>query len=226
MSASGKVEAAITSQTSSGDEAISKLLDKGAVVFDVSVKVGGESVHSFNGSLTITFTVSNLSRITDPHILHILTDGTKEYYTPDRVSGNSITVKDIRNLSTFAVIPGSEVPKEPTNPFTDIYKSDYYYDAVLWAVANGITNGTSATTFSPDLDVTRAQAVTFQWRATGVSVVSGGGFGDVVSDTYYIDAVTWAVANGITNGTSGTTFSPDAAVSRAQAVTFLWRELA
>ena len=112
-----------------------------------------------------------------------------------------------------------------TNPFTDVSTSDYYYDAVLWAVANGVTNGTSATTFSPDMDVTRAQAVTFQWRAAGSPVVSGSSFGDVATDAYYVNAVTWAVANGITNGTGGNTFSPDVVVSRAQAVTFLYREL-
>lgn len=111
-----------------------------------------------------------------------------------------------------------------TNPFTDVSTSDYYYDAVLWAVANGVTNGTSATTFSPDMAVTRAQAVTFQWRAAGSPVVSGSSFGDVATDAYYVNAVTWAVANGITNGTGGNTFSPDVVVSRAQAVTFLYRE--
>lgn len=111
------------------------------------------------------------------------------------------------------------------NPFTDVSTSDYYYDAVLWAVANGVTNGTSATTFSPDMAVTRAQAVTFQWRAAGSPVVSGSSFDDVAADAYYVNAVTWAVVNGITNGTGGNTFSPDVVVSRAQAVTFLYREL-
>lgn len=110
-----------------------------------------------------------------------------------------------------------------TNPFTDVSTSDYYYDAVLWAVANGVTNGTSDTTFSPDTAVTRSQAVTFQWRAAGSPVVSGSSFGDVATDAYYVNAVTWAVANGITNGTGGNTFSPDVVVSRAQAVTFLYR---
>lgn len=110
------------------------------------------------------------------------------------------------------------------NPFTDVSTSDYYYDAVLWAVANGVTNGTSATTFSPDMAVTRAQAVTFQWRAAGSPVVSGSSFSDVAADAYYVNAVTWAVANGITNGTGSNTFSPDVVVSRAQAVTFLYRE--
>ena len=109
------------------------------------------------------------------------------------------------------------------NPFTDVSTSDYYYDAVLWAVANGVTKGTSSTTFSPDAAVTRAQAVTFQWRAAGSDTVSGSSFGDVAADAYYVNAVTWAVANGITNGTSSTTFSPDAVVTRAQAVAFLYR---
>lgn len=102
----------------------------------------------------------------------------------------------------------------------------YYYDAVLWAVANGVTNGTTATTFSPNAPVTRAQAVTFQWRTAGSPAVSGGSFSDVAASAYYSGAVAWAVAGGITNGTTATTFNPDTPVSRAQAVTFLWRELA
>lgn len=113
-----------------------------------------------------------------------------------------------------------------SNPFTDVSRSDYYYDAVLWAVENGVTSGTSATTFSPNAPVTRAQAMTFQWRAAGSPVVAGDSFDDVAADAYYAGAVTWAVANGITNGTGGNKFSPEVTVTRAQAVTFLWRELA
>ena len=113
-----------------------------------------------------------------------------------------------------------------SNPFADVSADAYYYDAVLWAVANGVTVGTSATTFSPDAPVTRSQAVTFQWRAAGSPVVAGDSFDDVAADAYYAGAVTWAVANGITNGTGAGKFSPDAPVTRAQAVTFLWRELA
>ena len=113
-----------------------------------------------------------------------------------------------------------------SNPFADVSADAYYYDAVLWAVANGVTIGTSATTFSPDAPVTRSQAVTFQWRAAGSPVVTGDSFDDVAADAYYAGAVTWAVANGITNGTGGNKFSPEVTVTRAQAVTFLWRELA
>ena len=113
-----------------------------------------------------------------------------------------------------------------TNPFADVSAGTWYYDAVLWAVESGVTNGTSATTFSPDAPVTRSQAVTFQWRAAGSPVVAGDSFDDVAADAYYAGAVTWAVANGITNGTGGNKFSPEVTVTRAQAVTFLYRELA
>ena len=112
------------------------------------------------------------------------------------------------------------------NPFADVKEGDYYYDAVLWAAANGVTNGTTATTFAPEAPVTRAQAVTFQWRAAGSPEATGESFDDVAADAYYTGAVTWAVEQGITNGTSTDTFSPDVVVSRAQAVTFLYRELA
>ena len=171
ISSNDKIKISITSQTSSKDETISDLLDKGAAVFDVSVTVNDVEVHSFDGTLTITLTVSNLSRISDPYVLHILTNGTMEYYAPDSISGNTITVKGIRNLSAFAVIPGSEVPQN--NPFADVSTSDYYYDSVLWAVENGVTNGTSATTFGPDMAVSRAQMVTFLWRAHGSPKATG-----------------------------------------------------
>lgn len=111
-----------------------------------------------------------------------------------------------------------------SNPFTDISASDYYYNAVLWAVKNGITSGTSATTFDLNAAVTRSQAVTFQWRAAGSTTASGSSFADVAADTWYADAVAWAVSNGITSGIGGNNFGPDVAVSRAQAVTFLYRE--
>lgn len=110
-----------------------------------------------------------------------------------------------------------------TNPFTDINANDYYYDAVLWAISNNVTNGTTETTFSPNEPVSRAQAVTFQWRAAGTPSVSGNSFTDVSADAYYADAVIWAVENKITNGITETTFGPDITVSRAQAVTFLYR---
>lgn len=121
---------------------------------------------------------------------------------------------------------GSPEPTTANNPFTDVQAGSYYYDAVLWAVEQGITNGTSATTFSPDATVTRGQTVTFLWRANGSPAVSGGSFSDVAADAYYADAVAWAVSEGITNGTSSTTFSPDMNCTRAQIVTFMYRDMA
>lgn len=107
--------------------------------------------------------------------------------------------------------------------FTDVPADAYYADAVRWAVSKGITSGTSATTFAPDMTVTRAQTVTFLYRAAGTPAVSGGSFADVDANAYYADAVAWAVSEGITSGTSATTFSPDAACTRGQIVTFLYR---
>lgn len=121
---------------------------------------------------------------------------------------------------------GSPEPKTTVNPFTDVSESAYYYEAVLWAVENGITSGTSATTFSPDATVTRGQTVTFLWRNAGSPAASGGSFADVAPDAYYAPAVAWAAREGITSGTSATTFSPDNACTRAQIMTFLWRDLA
>ena len=111
------------------------------------------------------------------------------------------------------------------NPFVDVKEGAYYYDAVLWAVEQKITSGTSATTFSPDASCTRAQMVTFLWRAAGSPKVENGKnpFTDVQADAYYYDAVLWAVEKGVTSGTSATTFSPDATVTRGQTVTFLYR---
>ena len=111
------------------------------------------------------------------------------------------------------------------NPFVDVKEGAYYYDAVLWAVEQKITSGTSATTFSPDASCTRAQIVTFLWRAAGSPKVENGKnpFTDVQADAYYYDAVLWAVEKGVTSGTSATTFSPDATVTRGQTVTFLYR---
>ena len=121
---------------------------------------------------------------------------------------------------------GEQEPTITENPFTDVKPSDYYYKAVLWAVEKGITQGTSATTFNPSGTCTRDQAVTFQWRAAGRPAASGGNsFTDVDGTAYYADAVAWAVANGITNGTSTTTFNPSGICDRGQIVTFLYREM-
>ena len=118
---------------------------------------------------------------------------------------------------------GSPAPKTTEMPFADVAEDAYYAQAVLWAVENGITKGTSETTFSPDQTCTRAHAVAFLYRLAGSPAVTGSSFQDVTADAYYNAAVAWAVQQGITNGTSETTFSPDETCTRAQIVTFLYR---
>lgn len=117
------------------------------------------------------------------------------------------------------------VPEVPGTAFTDVPAGAYYEEAVGWAVKEGITKGTSDSTFTPDGVCTRAQAVTFLWRAAGSPAAKAGSlpFADVKAGSYYDDAVRWAVENGVTVGTSATSFSPNATCSRAQIVTFLWR---
>ena len=113
---------------------------------------------------------------------------------------------------------------KPQADFTDVAAGSYCYDAVQWAVANGITNGTDATHFSPNAGCTRGQVVTFLWRAAGEPTVGGNvGFVDVAAGSYCYNAVQWAVANGITKGTDTTHFSPSATCTRGQVVTFLYR---
>ena len=124
-------------------------------------------------------------------------------------------------------VKASFAPVAGNCPFTDVKVGDYYYDAVLWAVDKGITTGVSATRFDPNGSCTRAQAVTFLWRAMGSPAPTGASmsFTDVAADSYYYNAVLWAVENGVTTGTSETTFSPDAPCDRGQIVTFLHRAM-
>lgn len=124
--------------------------------------------------------------------------------------------------------PVTSAPNEAEqreNPFTDISENDYFYDCVLWAVESGITAGMTSTTFAPDGVCTRAEMVTFLWRAAGTPEPSriDPPFADVTENDYFRKAVLWAVENGITNGTGTTAFSPNETCTRAQAVTFLYR---
>ena len=119
---------------------------------------------------------------------------------------------------------GSPEPKTASNPFTDVATNAYYCKAVLWAVENGITTGTSATTFSPDALCTRAQGVTFLWRANGSKAASAAtSFTDVASDAYYAPAVAWAAEQNVTGGVGNGLFSPDTTCTRAQIVSMLYR---
>ena len=118
---------------------------------------------------------------------------------------------------------GSPEPKGAASGMSDVVSGSYYEKAVAWAIENGVTTGTTTSTFSPDATCTRAQSVTFLYRALGKKVESSANFTDVKSDAFYTDAVNWAVANNVTNGTSNTTFSPNADCTRAEIVTFLYR---
>ena len=137
----------------------------------------------------------------------------------------SYTFENVSRTHTIEVIFMKANGNPQTGVFVDVATGSYYEDAVDWAVENGITKGTDDTHFSPDGICTRAQAVTFLWRAAGSPEPETRAmpFTDVPVGSYYYDAVLWAVENGITMGTSDTTFSPDATCSRAQIVTFLWR---
>ena len=149
-----------------------------------------------------------------------ITSGTSATtFTPDGICTRAQTVTFLWRSQGSPKAAGAE------NPFTDVSKDAYYYDAVLWAVEQGITNGTSAITFSPDATVTRGQTAAFLWRVAKQPQVdqTANPFADVTQDAYYYNAVLWAVAKEITNGTSSTTFSPDQGCTRAQIVTFLWR---
>ena len=146
--------------------------------------------------------------------------------------GNELSLTDNGNGAYTFTMPSGKVEIHVTftadgslNPFQDVPSDAYYFEAVNWAVANNVTNGTSETTFSPNVDCTRAQVVTFLWRAAGQPEPTEGTnpFTDVKEGTYYYKAVLWAVEKGITNGTSETTFDPDETCTRAQIVTFLWR---
>lgn len=128
-------------------------------------------------------------------------------------------------LATFLWrVAGSPAPETKTVPYMDVAEESYYYDAILWAMENDIAKGTDGISFSPEMTVTRAQAVTFLWRALGSPAPSGKvSFGDVPETAYYHDAVLWAAENGITSGTGEGMFSPDASCQRGQIVTFLYR---
>ena len=145
-------------------------------------------------------------------------------------NGKEIPVKDLGGGRYSFTMPGFKVTvaasfKAAGHAFTDVPSGSYYADAVAWAVENGITGGISADTFAPNAACTRAQAVTFLWRAAGSPEPQSAetAFTDVKPGSYYEKAVAWAVENGITKGTSDTAFSPDAPCYRGQIVTFLWR---
>ena len=154
-----------------------------------------------------------------------VTDSDGDEIDVERVSSTKYTFEMPKSKVTVEAVFVEEEkePVAPEMPFVDVAENDYYYDAVLWAITEGVTGGTSATTFSPEMICNRAQMVTFLWSAAGSPKVEGTmPFTDVAADAYYYDAVLWAVSEGVTGGTSATTYSPDALCQRCQIITFLY----
>ena len=193
---------------------------------------GNESGSGGATSYTLTFdtnggsAISKVSRTSGTTVDLTGYTPTRDGYTFDGwYSNRELTIKVTSiKLTSNTTIYAKWTAKSDMS-FTDVADKAYYRDAVAWAVENGITKGTTATTFSPNATCTRAQAVTFLWRTAGSPKPETRTmpFTDVPVGSYYYDAVLWAVENGITKGTSDTTFSPNMTCSRAQIVAFLWR---
>lgn len=188
-----------------------------------------------NGSLSVT--PKNAKKGSD---VTITATPDKGYEVDDIVAkdakGNKLTLKDNGDGTYTFTMPASKVtvtvafaekkaePIVPEKLFADVSAEEYYYEAVKWASENGVTGGIGENLFGANLPCTRAQIVTFLWRAAGSPEPKGmSGFVDVSADAYYVKAVAWAVEQGIVSGTSATTFSPDAVCTRAQSVAFLYR---
>ncbi len=149
-----------------------------------------------------------------------------DWITDELQSNDDVTVRHRFCKVCLQIVETKETPVvHPDSPFADVSYDDYYFDSVLWAVDHKVTAGTSATTFSPEKVITRAEVVTMLWRANGSPVpqFDWNPFTDVSTDAYYYNAVLWAVENDVTAGTTETTFSPDTLCTRAQVMTMLWR---
>ena len=186
-------------------------------VIEVSLSSNGEKISNFNGgSVTI-----------DVPFQWSMKGLLRAYYIDENGNKSAIDVTYKNGVATLVLNHFSTYVVEAVDAlsFTDVSAKAYHFDAVAWAVKNKITSGQSDTLFAPDASCTRAQMVTFLWRANGSPepTVTELPFTDVAADAYYAKAVLWAVENGITTGTSDTTFDPDGVVTRAEAVTFLWR---
>ena len=188
-----------------------------------------------NGSLSVT--PKNAKKGSD---VTVTATPDKGYEVDDIVAkdakGNKLTLKDNGDGTYTFTMPASKVtvtaafaekkaePIAPEKLFADVSAEEYYYEAVKWTSENGVTGGIGENLFGANLPCTRAQIVTFLWRAAGSPEPKGmSGFVDVSADAYYAKAVAWAVEEGIVSGTSATTFNPDAVCTRAQSVAFLYR---
>ena len=218
-----------TTQTAANGQDFSFSVNKDAS-YDYTVKLGEETLTESNGQYTIP-----AAKLTGAALTVTVTKTAK---TPEKTEDEPLPTpvgpkpgKKDEPTEPGTTEPGTTEPgttepgaTEPVNPFTDVPAGAYYEEAVIWAAEKGITKGASETTFAPKALCTRAQVVTFLWRAAGCpEPQSGSSFTDVTAGSYYAKAVAWAIENGITDGTGDGLFSPDAVCTRAQAVTFLYR---
>ena len=190
--------------------------------YTYTVKLGGETLIKANGRYTIPGAKLTGTALT---VTVEKTGKTGEKPLPTPVGPKpEKPEKPSEPGTTEPTEPGTTEPTKPAHSFDDVPAGAYYEEAVAWAAEKGITEGTSATTFAPKALCTRAQVVTFLWRAAGCpEPQNAGSFADVTAGSYYAKAVAWAIENGITGGTGDGMFSPDAVCTRAQAVTFLYR---
>lgn len=187
--------------------------------YTYTVKLGDETLTKVNGQYTIPGAKLTGTALT----VTVEKTGEKPLPTPVGPKPEK-PEKPSEPGTTEPTEPGTTEPTKPAHSFDDVPAGAYYEEAVAWAAEKGITEGTSANTFAPKALCTRAQVVTFLWRAAGCpEPQNAGSFADVTAGSYYAKAVAWAIENGITGGTGDGMFSPDAVCTRAQAVTFLYR---
>ena len=207
--------------TNAQQEAVSSLAQV-AVVVDVDIVVGTVKQSAFGGgrlTISIPYIPEKGEDTSTLAVWYIRDDGSIENKGGSYDAKSGCFVFETDHLSRYLLVHTEQVMG-----FTDVPANSWYAGAVAWAVEQGITSGTSDTTFSPNVSCTRAQMVTFLWRASGTPEIGGTNlFSDVSSDAYYCDAVLWAVEQGISGGTGDGKFSPDAPCTRAQMATFLWR---
>lgn len=222
--ASGKTVTVSVQQaklTDAQQEAVSALAQV-AVVVDVDIVVGTVKQSAFGGgrlTISIPYTPEKDEDTSTLAVWYIRDDGSIENKGGSYDAKSGCFVFETDHLSRYLLVHA-----EQAMGFTDVPANAWYAGAVAWAVEQGITSGTSDITFSPNVSCSRAQMVTFLWRAnSSPKIGTANPFSDVSSDAYYCDAVLWAVEQGITGGTGGGKFSPDDPCTRAQMATFLWR---
>ena len=221
MNDSAVAEATFTRRSSSGGGGSFSAPSYSVSVDDVKHGTVTVSPESASKGDTVTITVTPDKGYTLESLTVLDKDG-KALALTDKGGGRYTFTMPAGKITVKAVFMDDNTM---LNFFTDVHAEDYYYDAVLWAAQEGVTGGTSDTLFAPNGSCTRAQAVTFLWRAAGSPEPKSADlpFTDVPADAYYAKAVAWAVENGVAKGVSETAFAPDAGCTRAQIVTFLWR---